>query len=79
MGCRVAAGDSFKWMNNCDYKGFELVAISKSAKSLMSCAGACFANKDCNFFSYSSQTTICSLKNVNDVILNQRVRAAFAE
>lgn len=60
-------------MNNCDYKGFELVAISNGAKSLMSCAEACFANSNCNFFTYNSQTTICSLKNVNDVIVNQRV------
>ena len=34
----------------------------------MRCAEACFNNKDCNFFTFNAQSSICSLKNVSDII-----------
>ena len=50
LACRVTAGDPFKWMYDCDYKGSDLVIIKNGTKSLMSCSEACFDNKNCNFF-----------------------------
>jgi len=78
LACRVAAGDSFKWINDCDYNGNDLVIITNGtkAKSLMRCAEACFANNNCNFFTFNSKSSICTLKTVTvmsfiQIVFNQ--------
>ena len=60
--------DSFKWMNNCGYKGGDIDTIN-GISSLMRCAEACFNSSDCNFFTFNNVVTsssICSLKTVSD-------------
>ena len=37
----------------------------------MRCAEACFDNNNCTFFTYSSKSSICSLKKVTDITFSQ--------
>ena len=66
MAYRVAAGDSFKWLYDCDYKGSDLVTINNGTKSLMRCAEACLNNTNCNLFTFNAKSSICTLKKVTD-------------
>ena len=67
MACRVvSAGDSFRWLHDCDYQGSDIDTINNGIKSLTGCAETCFDNNNCNFFTFGPKSLICSLKKVID-------------
>lgn len=68
IGRVQTTGDPFKWLYDCDYLGNDLVIINNgNTNSSILCAEGCFNNNNCNFFTFSSKTTICSLKKLDDV------------